>query len=256
MTQHYLGFAAATAIACVTATVLAAQTPATPARPEDGRQVTAVGCLKQERDIHGRMTTGAGEAGKPGDAFVLTNARITSASMPDSPDAADPAAAPGAAGAAGAAARERERQTSPSGSPGVSGAGTSGTENTSVQSTDRPVSQAAQGGATAANPAPVRGPETMYRIVGLPDTQLTPLLGQQVEVRAMLDANTMGTAALRQPGTTMGREPASTPSASTPPPAPAQAPGTEADRPDAKPASLPELKATSIRATGGRCQGT
>ena len=54
--------------------------------------------------------------------------------------------------------------------------------------------------------------------------QLTPLLGKQVEVRATLDANTMGTAALRQPGTTMGREPANTPSASTPPPAPAQAP--------------------------------
>jgi hypothetical protein len=251
MTQRYLHFAAATAIACVTATVLAAQT--TPARPEDGRQVTAVGCLKQERDIHGRMTTGAGEAGKPGEAFVLTNARITSASMPDAPGITDPAAAPGAAGAA---ARERERQTSPSGSPGVSGAGTSGTENTSVQSTDRPASPAVQGGATASNPAPVRGPETMYKIVGLPDTELTPLLGQQVELRATLDANTMGTAALRQPGTTMGREPASTPSASTPPPAPAQAPATEAGRTDTKPAALPELKATSIRATGGRCQGT
>jgi hypothetical protein len=92
----------------------------------------------------------------------------------------------------------------------------------------------------------------------LPDAQLTPLLGKEVEVRATLDANTMGSAALRQPAATMGREPANTPSASTPPPAPTQAPATTADRQDTTPApaSLPELKATSIRATGGRCQGT
>jgi hypothetical protein len=255
MTHRYLDFAATTAIACVTATVLAAQTPATPARPQDGREVTAVGCLKQERDIHGRMTTAAGEAARPGEAFVLMNARITSASMPDTSATADPETAAGSTSAA--AAKERERQTAPSGSPGVSGAGTSGTENTSVQSTDRPASEAARGGATAANPAPVRGAETMYKVVGLPDSELTPLLGQQVEVRATLDANTMATAALRQPGATMGREPASTPSASTPPATPTQAPAPQADRQDTTgPAPLPELRATSIRATGGRCQGT
>jgi hypothetical protein len=69
----------------------------------------------------------------------------------------------------------------------------------------------------------------------------------------------MGTAALRQPAATMGREPASTPSASTPPPEPTQAPATQADRQDTTPparAVLPELKATAIKATGGRCQGT
>ena len=245
MTQRYLEFAAATAVACITATVLTTAQTA-PARTEDGRDVTAVGCLKQERDIHGRMTTAAGEAAKPGEGFVLTNARITGATPPTAPTAPT------------AAAKESERQTSPSGSPGVSGAGTSSTGSTSVQSTDRPASEAARGGATAANPAPVRGPETMYKVVGLPDGQLTPLLGQQVEVQATLDANTMGSAAMRQPGTTMGREPASTPNASTPPPAAGQAPSTEADRQDMRPApaSLPELKATAIRATGGRCQGT
>jgi hypothetical protein len=253
MTQRYLEsawrsgrrprwkeFASATALACVTATLLATAQTAPP-RPADGRDVTAVGCLKRERDIHGRMTTGGSEAGTPGEAFVLTNARITSASMPQTPTAST----------------ERERQTAPSGSPGVSGAGTSGTENTSVQATDRPPSDAARGGATAANP-PGGKSETMYKVVGLPDGELRKLLGQQVEVRATLDANTMGSAALRQPGATMGREPASTPSASTPPPSPTQAPPTEADRQDSRPptATLPELKATSIRAAGGRCQGT
>jgi hypothetical protein len=251
MTQRYLEFAAATALACVAATVLAAQTP--PARPEDGREVTAVGCLKQERDIHGRMTTAAGEATKPGEGFVLMNARITSASMPEAPTTVNPATT--GAGSAGAAAREQERQAAPSGSPGASGAGTSGTGSTSMQSTDRPANEAARGGATAANPAPVRGTDTMYKVVGLPESQMTPLLGQQVEVRATLDANSIGTAALRQPGTTMGSEPASTPNASTPP-APTQAPPTEVDRRDARPTSLPELKAMSIRAAGGRCQGT
>jgi hypothetical protein len=261
MTQRYLQFATATAVACVTATVLAAQAPSP--RAEDGRDVTAVGCLKQERDIHGRLTTGAaGESARSGgEAFVLVNARITGASITDARPAADDPTTPGST-TASAAAKERERRSSPSGAPGVSGAGTSGTENTSVQSTDRPASEAAQGGATGSNPAG-RGPDTMYKIVGLPDSQLTPLLNKQVEVRATLDANTMGSAALRQPGVTMGRDPASTPSSSTPPPEPTQAPASQsdrqADRQDTTPAasaSLPELKATSIKATGGRCQGT
>jgi hypothetical protein len=254
MTHRYIDLAAATAIACAAATVLAtAQTPAPAARPEDGRAVTAVGCLKQERDIHGRTTTPE-EAGRPADGFVLMNARITGASTPDTPPTSDPATA----GATSAAAAERERRTAPSGAPGEGGAGTSGTGSTSAQSTDRRPSEAARGGATASNPAPVRGPETMYKVVGLPDAELTPLIGKEVEVRATLDANTMGTAALRQPGATMGREPASTPSASSPPPAPTQAPATQADRQDTRPATatLPELKATAIKATGGRCQGT
>jgi hypothetical protein len=260
MAHRYLEFAAATAIASVAATVLAtAQAPTTAttsARPEDGRAVTAVGCLKQERDIHGRSMT-TEEGAKPADGFVLMNARITSASMTDdAPNASD--ATPGSTSAAAAAAADRQRRTEPSGAPGAGGAGTSGTGSTSVQTTERPADQSARGGATAANPAPVRGPETMYKVVGLPDAQLTPLLGKEVEVRATLDANTMGSAALRQPAATMGREPANTPSASTPPPAPTQAPATTADRQDTTPApaSLPELKATSIRATGGRCQGT
>jgi hypothetical protein len=254
MAHRYLEMAAATAIAGVTATVLAtAQAPSTQApsaRPEDGRAVTAIGCLKQERDIHGRMTTD--EGAKPGDAFVLMNARITSASMPEAPITSEPAT-----GSASAAAAERERKTEPSGAPGAGGAGTSGTGSTSVQTTERPASEAARGGATAANAAPGRGPDTMYKVVGLSNAELTPLLGKEVEVRATLDANTMGSAALRQPAATMGREPASTPSASTPPPSPAQAPATQSDR-DTRPptATLPELKATSIKATGGRCQGT
>jgi hypothetical protein len=240
MAHRYLEFAAATAIASVAATVLAtAQAQPASARPEDGRAVTAIGCLKRERDIHGRMTTG--ESGKTGDGFVLMNARITSASMPEAPITPDPATA-----STSAAAAERERRTEPSGAPGAGGAGTSGTGSTSVQTTERPPNQSARGGATAANPAPVRGAETMYKVVGLPDTELTPLLGKEVEVRATLDANTMGSAALRQPAATMGREPASTPSASTPPPEPLQAPA----------ATLPELKATAAKATGGRCQGT
>jgi hypothetical protein len=262
MTHRYLEFVSATAVACVTATVLAtAQAQPQPrtepgqptsARQEDGRAVTAVGCLKQERDIHGRMTTSSEES-RAGDGFVLMNARITTASMtaatPAAPDPTSPSAA----------AAERQRRTEPSGAPGAGGAGTSGTGSTSVQTTERPPTEAARGGATAANPAPVPGRETMYKIVGLPDAQLTPLLGKEVEVRATLDANTMGSAALRQPGATMGREPANTPSASTPPPAPTQAPATQSDRQDTTaPAAsaLPELKATSIKATGGRCQGT
>jgi hypothetical protein len=263
MAHRYLEFAVSTAVACVAAGVLAtaqtptqAPTPSTPsARPEDGRAVTGVGCLKQERDIHGRTTTSASEEGRAGDAFVLMNARITSASMTDNaPDTSDVTP-----GATSAAAADRQRKTEPSGAPGAGGAGTSGTGSTSVQTTERPPDQSASGGATAANPAPARGPDTMYKVVGLPDTQLTPLLGKQVEVRATLDANTMGTAALRQPAATMGREPASAPSASTPPPSPTQAPATQSDRQDITapgPSALPELKATSIRATGGRCQGT
>jgi hypothetical protein len=246
-------FLAATAIASVAATVfVAAQAQTTSARPEDGRAVTAIGCLKQERDIHGRMTTGD-EAGKSGDGFVLMNARITSASMPEAPITSDPATA----GSASAAAAERERRTEPSGAPGAGGAGTSGTGSTSVQTTERPANESARGGATAANPAPVPGRDTIYKLVGLSDAELTPLLGKEVEVRATLDANTMGSAALRQPGATMGREPASTPSASTPP-EPTQAPATTADRQDTTPPAsrLPELKATSIKTTGGRCQGT
>jgi hypothetical protein len=254
MAHRYLEFTAATALACVTATVLvsAQQTVrTTPAMPEDGRAVTAVGCLKQERDIQGRMTTGGEEAGRPGDAFVLMNARITGASSPDAPITSEPSTS----GTASAAAAERQRQTEPSGAPGAGGAGTSGTGSTSVQTTERRPNEAAQGGATASNPAPARGPQTLYKVVGLPDGELTPLLGKEVELRATLDANSMGTAALRQPAATMGREPASTPSSSTPPPAPP----TQADRQDATPpapSALPELKATSIRATGGRCQGT
>jgi hypothetical protein len=257
MAHRYLEFLASTAIASVAATVLVtAQAQTTSARPEDGRAVTAIGCLKQERDIHGRMTSGD-EAGKPGDGFVLMNARITRASMPETPITPDPATA-GSAGSASAAAAERERRTEPSGAPGAGGAGTSGTGSTSVQTTERPPNEAARGGATAANPAPLPGRDTIYKLVGLSDAELTPLLGKEVEVRATLDANTMGSAALRQPGATMGREPASTPSASTPPPEPTQAPATTADRQDTTPpaAKLPELKATSIKATGGRCQGT
>jgi hypothetical protein len=257
MAQRYLEIIAATATAGVMATVLATaqtQTPSakTSARPEDGRAVTAVGCLKQERDIHGRMTT-TDEGAKPGEGFVLMNARITSASMPEAPITSDPAT-----GSTSAAAAERERRTEPSGAPGAGGAGTSGTGSTSVQTTERPASEAARGGATAANPAPVRGPETMYKVVGLPDSELTPLLGKEVQVQATLDANTLGSAAMRQPAATMGREPASTPSASTPPPDPAQAPAAQSDRQELRPgaARLPELKATAIKATGGRCQGT
>jgi len=257
MAHRYLEFAAATAAASVMATVLATAQTQTPsaqasARPEDGRAVTAVGCLKQERDIHGRMTTD--EGAKPGDAFVLMNARITSASMPEAPITSEPATADPSS----AAAAQRQRRTEPSGAPGAGGAGTSGTGSTSVQTTERPANEAARGGATAANPVPVRGPDTMYKIVGLPDGELTPLLGKEVQVQATLDARTMGSAALRQPAATMGREPASTPSASTPPPDPAQAPAAQSDRQSTRPAaaSLPELKATAIRATGGRCQGT
>jgi len=262
MAHRYLELAVATAIAGVTATVLVgAQTVrSTPAQPEDGRAVTAIGCLKQERDVHGRMTT-ASEESRAGDAFVLMNARITSASLTDSASpASDPATgSTSSAGSTSAAAAERQRRTEPSGAPGAGGAGTSGTGSTSVQTTERPPSESARGGATAADSAPVRGSGTMYKIVGLPDGQLTPLLGKEVEVRATLDANTMGSAALRQPGATMGREPASTPSSSTPPPSPTQAPATQSDRQDATPpaaSALPELKATSIKATGGRCQGT
>jgi len=269
MAHRYLEFAAATAMACATATVLAGAqatagqaTPgqATSARQEDGRAVTAIGCLKQERDIHGRMTT-TGEENRSGDAFVLMNARITSASMTsDASSVSDPATgSTGSGTSTSASAAERQRRTEPSGAPGAGGAGTSGTGSTSVQTTERPPSEAARGGAAAANSAPARGSETMYKVVGLPDAQLTPLLGKEVEVRATLDANTMGSAALRQPGATMGREPASTPSASTPPPSPTQAPATQSDRQDATPpaaSALPELKASSIRATGGRCQGT
>lgn len=245
MAHRFFEMAAATAIASVAATLLAnAQAPAASARPEDGRTVTAVGCLKQERDIHGRNMA-MEEGAKPGDAFVLMNARITGASMPEGPSTSDPAA-------------ERERRTEPSGAPGAGGAGTSGTGSTSVQTTERPANQAASGGATAANPAPVRGPDTLYKIVGLSDGELTPLLGKEVELRATLDANTMGSAALRQPAATVGGEPASTPSASTPPPAPTQAPATQSDRLTTRPpaAALPELKATAIKPTGGRCQGT
>jgi hypothetical protein len=258
--HRYLEVAAATAVASVAATMLVtAQAQTASARPEDGRAVTAVGCLKQERDIHGRMTTGS-ESGKPGDGFVLLNARITGASRPEAPITASPATADPAT--PGAAAAERQRRTEPSGAPGAGGAGTSGTGSTSVQTTERPANQASQaptGAATASNPAPARGSETMYKVVGLSDAELTPLLGKEVEVRARLDANTMGSAALRQPAATMGREPASTPSASTPPPSPTQAPATAAaDRQDTTPpaATLPELKATAIKATGGRCQGT
>jgi hypothetical protein len=252
MAQRYFEFAAATVMASVAATVLAtAQTqPAPAARPEDGRAVTAVGCLKQERDIHGRMTTD--EGAKPGDAFMLMNARITSASVPEAPITSDPATA-----STGAAARERDRTTSPSGAPGAGGAGTSGTGSTSVQTTEHRPDETARGGATG-NPAAMCGPDTMYKVVGLPDGELAPLLGKEVEIQATLDANTMGSAALRQPAATMGREPASTPSASTPPPEPTQAPATQSDRQGTRPptASLPELRATAIRATGGRCQGT
>jgi hypothetical protein len=247
MTHRYLECFAATAIACVAATALATAQTA-PGRPEDGRNVTAVGCLKQERDIPGR-TAAVGETGKPAEGFVLLNARITSAALPEAPITSDPAT-----GAASAAAAERERKTAPSGAPGAAGAGTSGTESTSAQSSDRPPSDAARG---QVNAAPVRGTETMYKVVGLPVSELTSFVGQQVEIQATLDASTMGTAALRQPGTTMGGEPASTPSASTPP-APTQAPATQADRQDTRPATatLPELKATAIRTAGGRCQGT
>ena len=249
---RYLEFAAATAIATVTATMLAtAQTQTAPAAPEDGRAVTAVGCLKQERDIPGRVMTA--EGAKPGDAFVLMNARITSASMPDAPFTTDPES-----GAASAAAAERARMTSPSGAPGGGGAGTSGTGSTSVQTTERAPTEASNDAARTSSPAGMRGPDTMYKVVGLSDSELTPLLGKEVEVSASLDANTMGSAALRQPAATMGREPASTPSSSTPPPEPTQAPAAQSDRESAQPptASLPELKATSIKATGGRCQGT
>lgn len=248
----YLEFAAATAVASVMATMLVtAQTQPAPNAPEDGRAVTAVGCLKQERDVQGHMTTP--EGAKPGEGFVLMNARITSASMPEAPFTTDPES-----GAASAAAAERARTTSPSGAPGAGGAGTSGTGSTSVQTTERPPTEASRGAATTASPGAMRRPDTMYKVVGLSDGELTPLLGKEVEVRATLDANTMGSAALRQPAATMGREPASTPSSSTPPAEATQAPATQSDRQLAKPptASLPELKATAIKATGGRCSGT
>ena len=213
--------------------------------PTDTREVTAVGCLKQERDIPGRL---AGLEGRDrAEHFVLVNTRITAAAAPDTAGGASQAAAP-------------------NGSPGASGAGTSGTGSTSMQSSDRPPSDAARPAAGArasgAGGNEARG-QTMYRLTGLPDAQLRPLLNTQVEVRASLNTAAMGGAAVRQPGSTMGSEPASTPSASTPPPAGApgqgQAPSTQADRRGDKPSDvpdLPELRGMTIRGTSGRCQGT
>src|SRR5262249_8172575 len=128
--------------------------------PSDTRDVTAVGCLKQERDIPGRANSPDGR--ERADAFVLVNTRITNAGTANtvrtSPAPSDP--------------------TAPSGSPGVSGAGTSGTGSTSVQSTDRPTTDSAK--------AAIAGPKTMYRLTGLPDDQLRPNLNKEVEVRATL----------------------------------------------------------------------
>ena len=229
MAQRYLEFAAATAIASVAATVLAAQTPS--ARPEDGRDVTAVGCLKQERDIHGRMTTGS-EAAKPGDAFVLMNARITSASMPEAPITRTGARAATARRprSASGGRRRRGRRACRARAPAARGA----------PACSRPSVPRARRRAAARRrriPRRCAGRRRCTRSSACPDTELTPLLGKEVEVRATLDANTMGSAAFRQPGATMGREPASTPSASTPPPEPTQAPATQADRRTRRPAT-------------------
>jgi hypothetical protein len=230
MTHRRLLHAAAAIAAALTlmCTALTAQAPS----PTDTRDVTAVGCLKQERDVPGRATAREGA-----DAFVLVNTRITAATAPDT-------------------AKAHSDATAPSGSPGASASGTSSTGSTSMQSSDRPPSDAAKSSTRA-------GSQTMYRVTGLPDDQLRPHLNKQVEIRATLDAATMGGAAVRQPGATMGSEPASTPSASTPPPAAppgqGQAPSTQADRRGEKAAemaALPELRAISIRATGGGCQGT
>lgn len=230
MTHHHLLQRAAAIVAAPTliCTVLIAQGPS----PTDTRDVTAVGCLKQERDIPGRVKSPDGR--ERADGFVLVNTRITTATAPDT-------------------ARAHSDATAPSGAPGASASGTSGTGSTSMQSSDRPPSDAAK----SATPA---GSQTMYRVTGLPDDQLRPHLNTQVEVHATLDTAKMGGAAVRQPGATMGSEPASTPSASTPPPAAppgqGQAPSTQATRAPSDASDLPELRAMTIRATGGRCQGT
>jgi hypothetical protein len=223
--------AASTGALTLMCTALIAQAPS----PTDTRNVTAIGCLKQERDIPDRANAPDGR--ESAEAFVLVNTRITAATSPDTAKASNDA-------------------TAPSGSPGASASGTSSTGSTSMQSSDRPPSD-------AATSSPRAGAQTMYRVTGLPDDQLRPHLNKQVEIRATLDASRMGGAAVRQPGAAMGSEPASAPSASTPPPASppgqGQAPSTQADRRGDKAAwtsDLPELRAISLRATGGRCQGT
>ena len=58
--------------------VVTAQTPSPSAA--DTRNVTAIGCLKQERDIPGRANSPDGR--ERADAFVLVNTRITNATAP------------------------------------------------------------------------------------------------------------------------------------------------------------------------------
>ncbi len=245
MAHRYFELAAATAMASVAATVLAtAQAPSPrrrPRAPEEwpgryGGRLSEAGARHPWPHDDGRRRQ-AGRRVRADERAHHECVDARSANYVGSGDGFDERGGRGTRAEDGAVRGARAR-VAPD---------TSGTGSTSVQTTERPPNEAARGGATAANPAPVRGADTMCKVVGLSDAELTPLLGKEVEVRATLDANTMGSAALRQPAATMGREPASTPSASTPPPEPTQAPA---------PPPLPELKATAIKATGGRCQGT
>jgi hypothetical protein len=81
-------------VACAAVTVLAAQTPTTQPPPPDtqtpstetSRRVTAVGCLKQQKDIPAPSTNVDERIGADDD-FVLMDARITSAAPATAPTA-------------------------------------------------------------------------------------------------------------------------------------------------------------------------
>lgn len=116
MTQH-IRIALSLAAACSTAVVLSAQTPSqpqTPPRPQTTQPapraetahpsaVTVVGCLKSEKDVPGLAPNIAERAGM-GEDFILTNARIGSASGSTSGTGSTAGAATGTGAATGSTA--------------------------------------------------------------------------------------------------------------------------------------------------------
>jgi hypothetical protein len=199
------------AVACATTLGLAQATPAGQQRQtgqrENERTVTVVGCLQEEKDVHGQQSNVAERAGV-GDDFILTQTSMKS------------------------------------GTDGSAAAGSTVT-----------------GGSSASGSAGMAGSQAMYKVKGLDDEKLRPLINKRVEVMGKIKQQSHRAKGAVETGNTgpTGSGTSGTGTTATGRAGTTGSGGTtsgagEAGRTD--PHDMPELRATSIKEVAGSCQST
>jgi len=222
------------AVLCATTLGLAQTTPSGQQRQtgqkDDQRTVTVVGCLQEEKDVHGQRPNVAERAGV-GEDFILTQASLKGS---------------GSSGS-GSSATGTPRTSGTAGTPGTTGTGSTAT-----------------GGSSATGSPGMAGSHSMYKVKGLDDEKLRPLLNKRVEVMGKIDmksdrsgSGATGTGTNRTGTTGTGREPEDR--SGTGSPGTKGTGGTGSAMRDASKTDqheMPELRATSIKEVAGSCQST